>query len=94
MADTGDADRFAKAFSAAQEALAVRTRFGGGWALRELFSDSTTSYMKEINKFIDPILVDAIAKRKEEVESGVDKKDVSDEDTLLSYLIRHTQGTG
>ena len=50
--------------------------------------------MKEINKFIDPILVDAIAKRKEEVESGVDKKDVSDKDTLLSYLIRHTQGTG
>jgi len=93
-ADTGDADRFAKAFSAAQEALAIRTRFGGGWALRELFSDSTTSYMKEINRFIDPILVDAIAKRKEEVESGMsmDKKDVSDEDTLLSYLIRHTQG--
>ena len=49
-------------------------------------------YMKEINNFVDPILADAIAKRKEELGPDEDKKDVKDEDTLLSYLIEYTQG--
>ena len=90
--DAGDADRFAKAFSAAQEAIAICYRYGGGWAGRELLGDLVSPYMKEINNFVDPILADAIAKRKEELGPDEDKKDVKDEDTLLSYLIEYTQG--
>lgn len=53
--------------------------------------------MKIVNAFIDPILREAIAKKKSNEQEGLaankgDGDEVKDDYTLLDHLIRHTEG--
>ncbi|KAH0834209.1 cytochrome P450 [Lanmaoa asiatica] len=83
------ASDFATAFAAAQQALASRVMVGGTWALFEPFRDPTQEPMRVVNAFLEPILKDAIAKRKASQALPDADKDTEDE-TLLDCLVRQT----
>ena len=85
------ASLFSEAFSKAQAVAAPRTRLGKLWPLAEFWKDKTQIHMETINSFIDPILKEAVSKRKNRpIESQ--KKEIRDEDTLLDHLINYTEG--
>lgn len=88
-ADT--ASLFSEAFANAQLTTARRSRFGSLWPLLELWKDKTEDDMKIVNAFIDPILRDAVAKRKKPTEF-TDKKEIGEGETLLDHLITYTEG--
>ncbi|KAI0663218.1 cytochrome P450 monooxygenase pc-2 [Cubamyces menziesii] len=81
--------RFSEAIMGAQRVLATRLRLGSVWHLGEFFQDRSADYMRVIDEFMQPILEDAITKRRASQEDG---KEVTDEDhgTLLDHLVRLT----
>lgn len=88
----GDEDyaaKFSEAFADAQLASAMRTRFGALWPLFEFWNDRTAGHMNVINALIDPILRDAIEKKKANT-SRSEKKEIEEGDTLLDHLINYT----
>nr|BED42920.1 cytochrome P450 monooxygenase [Trametes versicolor] len=89
MAKPEAADEFASAFLSAQTVSAKRGRFQGLWALQEFWTDKVQLRKAAIDKFINPILLDAIQKKNEN-EKGEDDGKVSEEDTLLSQLLKVT----
>ncbi|OJT15759.1 Cytochrome P450 52A3-A [Trametes pubescens] len=87
---TPEADEFASAFLWAQTASAKRGRYQGLWALQEFWTDKVQSRKAAIDKFINPILLDAIQKKNENEKGQGDDGKVSEEDTLLSQLLKVT----
>jgi len=94
------ADTFAQAFLEAQELISGRERAGYPvWPLLELFGDKTKAPMDIVNAYIDPIIAEALEKKRdaELVENKTDKVEGSDEigedETLLDHLVRDTNGT-
>jgi len=91
------ANEFAEAFRRGQEVLALRSRYGFNWPLKEFWRDEAKVHVELVNKFIDPILSEALRKKK---ESGVTRQDwkgaskgdreVEDGETLLDHLINYT----
>ena len=87
------ATRFAKAFSEAQLVTLRRSRFGLLWPLLEFWHDRIEEPMKIVHELIDPIVVDAIAKRKVLNSSKESVDDTTDrEKTLLEDLVSSTDG--
>lgn len=84
------AARFSEAFAEAQLASSKRGRFGTLWPLFEFWKDTAQEHMGVINAFIDPILRDAIEKKK--ASAGAEKKEIDEADTLLDHLINYTDG--
>ncbi|KAF8843740.1 cytochrome P450 [Paxillus ammoniavirescens] len=93
-APTGSAEianDFARAFSQAQVIVSQRVRRSWLWPLFEPFGDKTEEPMKIVNAYIEPILKDAIEKRKMVVMRGEKPSDeLSDDDTLLDHLVQQT----
>jgi hypothetical protein len=86
------ATRFATAFSEAQTITLSRSRLGLLWPLSEFWHDLVEEPMRIVHELINPIVVDAIAKRKL-LDSDQDKKVPSDrEKTLLEDLTSSTVG--
>lgn len=85
------ATRFAKAFSEAQSITLSRSRFGLLWPLFEFWHDRMEEPMKIVHELIDPIVVDAIAKRKI-WDSGEGNSPTDREKTLLEDLASSTRG--
>lgn len=83
-------DRFATAFGEAQIVSAVRTRIGKLWPLAEIFKDKTKESMVIINEYIDPIIKEALEKKRLKPDSQ--KRDPSVPETLLDHLVRNTDG--
>lgn len=88
---------FAGAFLECQFNSNLRTRYGASWPLAEFWKDMVTPHRKIVDRFIEPILMDALAKRRAAIakDTSVDRKGVdenSDEGILLNHLIHHTQG--
>lgn len=73
---------FVKAFSEGQQAISIRGRLGRLWRLREFWKDEVRPYREEVNKYIDPIIKEALAEQ---------SNDEKDHETLLSSLISQTQ---
>ncbi|KAI0374100.1 cytochrome P450 [Pilatotrama ljubarskyi] len=86
-----DSDEFSAAFLEAQIISAKRGRFQSAWGLGEFWRDEVEVLKKSIDKFINPILVDALQKKAEKGPDADAK--VSEEDTLLSQLLKVTDGT-
>ncbi len=88
-----DENDFASAFLKAQTASAARGRLQEAWGLGEFWKDKVLPHKAGVDKIINPILEDALQKKAEKVAAGlVDSKDISDEDTLLSSLLKVTDG--
>lgn len=87
-----DADEFASAFQAAQIAAGMRGRYQDGWPLLEFWRDKVDAKKAAIDKFINPILEDALRKKAENAAFASEDDKVSEEDTLLSQLLKATDG--
>jgi len=87
--------RFAKAFSEAQSITLGRSRFGLLWPLFEFWHDRMEKPMKIVHELIDPIVADAVKKRKvldSSQESGAEMVDHHHGKTLLEDLASSTDG--
>ncbi|KAI0703355.1 cytochrome P450 [Cerioporus squamosus] len=82
-----EADEFASAFQNAQLASSKRGRFQDGWPLAEFWHDKVQAQKATIDKFIAPLLTEALQKKAK--NASQDEK-VTDEDTLLSQLLKVT----
>ena len=76
---------FLHAFATGQDVLAQRNRVGAFWWLYEFWKDKVGEHRKAINNFVDPIVKDALARKKTQV---VEKEN----ETFLDHMIEHTQG--
>ncbi|KAF9267504.1 cytochrome P450 [Marasmius fiardii PR-910] len=85
---TTRADEFAKAFLEAQEGISARERLGPVWPLLEIFEDKVKRPMKIVSAFVDPIIAEAIAKKKAGLRESKEKiEDVGEDETLLDHLV-------
>lgn len=85
---------FMNAFAAGQFLSARRTGFASFWPLAEFWQDRVKPHRMVVDNFIEPILAEALAKRAAvgSQGSGDPEKTDSTKETLLSYLLNHTQG--
>jgi hypothetical protein len=83
---------FVKAFSEGQRLGVARSSFGQEWPLLEFWSDNVAPLRKVMDNFTEPLMEEALAKRKLELSKGADAKDSDDNGNLLAYLVNHTQG--
>jgi hypothetical protein len=79
-------NKFSRAFGEGQSNIALRSRFGIHWPLREFWEDIVKRDRAVVDEFIDPILNEALAKKKAAKES------VREEETLLDHLVKLTDG--
>ncbi|KAL0949003.1 hypothetical protein HGRIS_009102 [Hohenbuehelia grisea] len=89
--DTHPANVFARAFGKAQHEAAFRFRFGAEWPLTEPLRLRTQDSMDIVRSFIDPILTEALAKKRDAKRAGIlQDSELVEDDTLLDYLVKHT----
>ncbi|RDX55061.1 cytochrome P450 [Lentinus brumalis] len=81
-----EADEFASAFQNAQLASSKRGRFQDAWPLAEFWQDKVQAQKAAIDKFIAPLLTDALKKK----NATTQNEKVTEEDTLLSQLLKVT----
>ncbi|PFH46829.1 hypothetical protein AMATHDRAFT_68991 [Amanita thiersii Skay4041] len=95
------ANVFTRSFDEAQRFISLRSKWGVYWPLREFWKDKVKEKMVVVNAFIEPIMAEAVRKKKEreEVEGVVEKKvggneqmdrEVKDGETLLEHLTNYT----
>ena len=90
LTDTdGSVSAFTQAILEAQQVIASRARFGWIWPLREIWEDKTRKPMQVVDGYVEPIIQEALAKKKAE---AFDTKDTGEGETLLDYLIRDIEG--
>lgn len=85
---------FTKAFSAGQLKSVERIGLGKDWPLAELWKDQVKPFRKVIDDFTEPLTKAALEKRQRDMREKEKNPDIDDvEDvTLLTHLVRHTQG--
>ncbi|KAF8147490.1 cytochrome P450 [Crassisporium funariophilum] len=79
---------FVDAFLAGQTLSSLRTRVGPNWPLAEFWHDKIIPLRKIMDRFTEPLLIEALAKKAAQEK---DIKTEEDSDTLLTHLINHTQ---
>ena len=88
--------RFFRAFLEAQSATAFRGRVGKGWRLFEFWGDNVKKHMHICHEYIDPILEEALSKKKALREDGLVSEKNEEEpvkaETLLDHLVNYTEG--
>ena len=91
-------ERFARAFTATQEMITLRSIRARFWPLFEIKENVTVKAMKIINEYLNKILSEALTKHAENEkldakgQSDLDAK-LDDEETLLDHLIKFTKGS-
>ncbi|KAJ7481351.1 cytochrome P450 [Mycena galericulata] len=92
-------DAFAGAFQEAQVVTSTRNRFGVHWPLTEFWVNKLDKPMAVVRQFLDPILREAVAKKKAMAEVGgeggkrneVGDREVQEGETLLDHLVNYTE---
>ena len=86
------ADAFASAFLAAQVVISTRERLGWIWPLFEIWQDKSKAPVRIVNAFIEPIVREAIDKRRNPLAPGDGDVKIEDEkgETLLDHLVSLT----
>ncbi|KAJ6624157.1 cytochrome P450 [Mycena sp. CBHHK59/15] len=88
---------FGRAFAEAQALTAVRIRYVSHWPLTEFWKDKIKDCMSVVHGFLDPILKEAIAKKRgargfhSEVNHGKFQREVQEGETLLGHLVNYTE---
>ncbi|KAK0190285.1 cytochrome P450 monooxygenase pc-3 [Armillaria mellea] len=77
---------FFRAFSRGQELIASRVQGGGTWPLLEIWKDSVKPHREAVNRFIQPMLAEALDNKSKGVKVESDEENVS----LLDLLVRGT----
>ncbi|KAJ7703697.1 cytochrome P450 [Mycena rosella] len=90
--------RFAAALNRAQLVSAQRGPLGAAWPLFEFWSDKVQEPMGVIRAFLDPILAEAVAKRRASGVKGMDvtggavhDREVLEGETLVEHLLNYTE---
>lgn len=85
---------FGEALEEAQKVLGDRALSGPMWPLLELWGDRTETPMRIVREFVQPILDDAIRKKRGKGENCdvAAKEEIEDDETLLDYLVKQTEG--
>jgi len=84
---------YATAFGQAQYQVALRNRRADSWPLAEFWKDQTMGSVKIIYGYIDPILRDALVKKRTvEEKMPTSPTGVDDGQTLLDHLVSQTDG--
>ncbi|KAJ7775357.1 cytochrome P450 [Mycena metata] len=89
---------FANAFQEAQTITAMRTRLGQHWPLREFWVDKLEKPMSVVRGFLDPVLREAVAKKRTTSAEGekkmneVGEREVQEGESLLDHLVNYTEG--
>ena len=90
------ANRFIRAFLGSQVATSLRTNYGSSWHFTEFWKNKVEEHMKVCFEFIDPIIADTLAKKRERGHIGLGAqntmKEVKEEETLLGHLVNYTEG--
>ena len=84
---------FASAFLLAQQMISQRERVGKIWPLWEIWQDNTAAPMKIVNAYVEPIVKEALEKRKARGEKGGEEKredEIDEDETLLDHLVEMT----
>ncbi|KAJ7926709.1 cytochrome P450 [Mycena leptocephala] len=90
---------FANAFQEAQMVTALRIRLGEHWPLLEFWKDKLEKPMGVVRGFLDPILREAVAKKRAmgKSSSGDEKmnehgdREVQEGESLLDHLVNYTE---
>lgn len=85
------ATAFSDAFLNAQFVIADRERHGHIWPLLEIFEDRAKPHMEVVNRYVDPIIQEALRKNADNPKSG-DSNEIEADETLLDHLVRSTSG--
>ncbi|TFK48292.1 cytochrome P450 [Heliocybe sulcata] len=87
------ATAFVNAFSNAQARIAMRGRFGSAWPLIEFWADRAKKYLGPVNEFIEPILQNAIERKKNSkvIEEVAGEREIREGETLLDHLVHYTE---
>ncbi|KAI0744063.1 cytochrome P450 monooxygenase pc-2 [Daedaleopsis nitida] len=89
-AKAGSEGEFSQAFSQALIACALRNRYQDAWPIMEFWQDLVEAQKSAIDNFIQPILTNALRQKAERASSASEDEKVSDEDTLMSHLLKAT----
>lgn len=81
-------DGFALAFQRAMEYTFPRAVYDEFWPLVEFWEDTVATQREITHRFIDPIIYAALERRK----AAKEVEEMPEEDTLLDYLVRQTDG--
>ncbi|KDQ49955.1 hypothetical protein JAAARDRAFT_142639 [Jaapia argillacea MUCL 33604] len=89
------AERFSRALAESQHIIAERSRMGDVWPLLEMFKDKTKEPMAVVNGYIEPILREALEKRRDRGMDGKEgnEEEVEEGETLLEHLVKFTSST-
>ncbi|KAK2462197.1 hypothetical protein APHAL10511_005785 [Amanita phalloides] len=98
-ADVSDADlnhsrsanAFANAFLEAQAAIAEREFLGWIWPLYQIWEDKTRKPMQIVDGYIEPIIREALAKKKAGLFEKKTSEHPEDGETLLDHLVQVTE---
>lgn len=80
---------FSRAFSDAQRQIAYRTFLGDVWPLTEMTGDVTKANMRVVNDFIEPLIAEALKKKRAASESDKKTSDTESDDPGHSCLLDH-----
>ncbi|EIN05570.1 cytochrome P450 [Punctularia strigosozonata HHB-11173 SS5] len=85
------ANAFAHAFLRAQSVIIVRARLGKTWPLGELWGDASASHMKIIYDFVDPLVTEALErKRRGILLDSPNAEKPGEQDVLLHQMAEAT----
>lgn len=87
--------QFSAAFLQAQIVIAERERYGRIWPLLEIFKDRAREPMEVVNRYLDPVIRDAVGRYNEKKAVAGEKGEVEEEggETLLDHLVTLTSDT-
>ncbi|TFK35054.1 cytochrome P450 monooxygenase pc-3 [Crucibulum laeve] len=82
---------FVKSFMAGQGKATMRARFGPSWPLREFWKDEIKPDRRVVDKFVEPLLEQAITRKK---AKALEKTEIVEDEealNLLDHLVNHTE---
>jgi len=78
-------NKFVAAFLQGQILVTRRAQMGGSWPLTEICGDKVALSRKELDKFVQPLIDDAINRKQQ-------KENIDEKGTLLDLLVDQTTG--
>ncbi|KAF9468760.1 cytochrome P450 [Collybia nuda] len=91
------ANIFSKAFDKVQRSISLRSRFGAFWPLAEFWTDKVQLQMATIHNFINPILLEALQRKRaldmdKTTNTNVSlNREVEEGESLLDHLMKCTE---
>jgi hypothetical protein len=87
-------NNFTSAVETGQYLSGRRLGYGSIWPLAEFWKNKVKPHRKIVDQFLEPILVEALARRAAVGKGTFTNREKADteEETLLSHLSNHTQG--